>query len=187
MTVLTSPQEAVRWFKEQGSRSLHSDSRQVQAGDAFLAWPGGLRDPREHVANALANGAVACLVEQSGADAFNWHSSRVAVYAGLKADAGYIASEFFGNPSHDLAMLAITGTNGKTSTAWWLAQAMTALPGAAAMACGLVGTLGVGLAPGLGSPVGSLATDLVPTGFTTPDPVVLQRTLRQFIDSGLKA
>ena len=61
-------------------------------------------------------------------------------------------------------MLAVTGTNGKTSTAWWLAQALS--QAAASRPCGLVGTLGIGRPP-----------HVEHTGLTTPDPVLLQRAL----------
>ena len=48
----------------------------------------------------------------------------VAALSGLKAATGMLASAFFNQPSRDVAVVAITGTNGKTSTAWWLAQAL---------------------------------------------------------------
>ncbi len=50
---------------------------------------------------------------------------RVAAMRGLKAAAGEVASRFLGTPSARLAVVAVTGTNGKTSTAWWIAQALT--------------------------------------------------------------
>ena len=62
----------------------------------------------------------------------------VAALSGLKAATGMLASAFFNQPSRDVAVVAITGTNGKTSTAWWLAQALAA----AGWPCGVVGTLG---------------------------------------------
>jgi UDP-N-acetylmuramoyl-L-alanyl-D-glutamate--2,6-diaminopimelate ligase len=96
---------------------------------------------------------------------------------GLKGNTGLIASEFLGTPSADLSVVAVTGTNGKTSTVWWLAQALSALPGAQALPCGMVGTLGVGRPP----------INVISTGMTTPDPVLLQRTLHQFVTEGLKA
>ena len=187
MKLLTTPQAAAQWLRLNASGSLQSDSRLVAVDDAFLAWPGGTSDPRQYVATALAQGAAACLVEHDGIGAFAWADARVAAYAGLKADSGLIAAEFFDQPSHALAVAAVTGTNGKTSTAWWLAQALSALPGSKAMPCGVIGTLGVGRAPaaGLVPTVEDLA--LVPTGFTTPDPVLLQKTLREFVTSGLRA
>ena len=187
MQLFTTPQSAVLWLHQNASGSLQSDSRQVTAGDAFLAWPGGTSDARQYVAAALGQGATACLVEQDGADAFTWTDARVAAYAGLKADSGLIATEFFEQASHALAVVAVTGTNGKTSTAWWLAQALSALPDAKAIPCGVIGTLGVGRAPAAGQAPSAEDLVLVPTGFTTPDPVLLQKTLREFVAGGLQA
>ena len=187
MLLLNSPQAAAQWLRSQVTGSLVADSRAIQAGDGFLAWPGGTSDPRNFVAMALQQGAGACLVEQSGSEAFSWSDGRVAAYAGLKADAGTIASAYFDTPSEALAVIAVTGTNGKTSTAWWLAQALSALPGSQALPCGLIGTLGVGRAPVAGSVVHSEDLSLVATGFTTPDPVLLQHTLANFAAQGLRA
>lgn len=188
MQLLTTPQAAAQWLRQAASGSLRSDSRRVIVGDAFLAWPGGIADARQYVAAALAQGAAACLVEQEGADAFAWvEDARVATYAGLKADSGLIAAQFFEQPSKDFAVAAVTGTNGKTSTAWWLAQALSALPGFKAMPCGVIGTLGVGRVPAAGEVPSVEDLALVPTGFTTPDPVLLQGTLRGFVSSGLRA
>ncbi|WP_264861694.1 Mur ligase family protein, partial [Klebsiella pneumoniae] len=66
---------------------------------------------------------------------------------------------FFGKPTDVLDVIAVTGTNGKTSSAWWIAQASAQL----GKRCGVVGTLGVGEPPAL-----------VYNGLTTPDPVLLQ-------------
>ncbi len=176
MRHLTSPLEAVQWLRERGAIALRTDSRQIAAGEAFVAWPGGVVDGRSFVAQALDSGAVAALVEYDGASAFALDATRVASYTGLKADAGLIAAAFYGQPSAALPVVAVTGTNGKTSTAWWLAQALSALPATHALPCGVIGTLGVGRPPHVQS-----------TGLTTPDPVRVQQTLRQFADQGLRA
>ena len=108
-------------------------------GDAFIAWPGYASDGRRFVAAALAAGASACLVEAEGVEAFGFDGDpRVGALRGLKAAAGDIASRFLGTPSGKLDVVAVTGTNGKTSTAWWVAQALAAL----GRRCGVVGTLG---------------------------------------------
>jgi MurE/MurF fusion protein len=175
MLPLRTPEEAVQWLRSRGCTGLQTDSRHVRAGDAFVAWPGAAVDGRAFLAQALAAGALACLVEADGADATDV-GPQVASYVGLKAAAGAIASLFFGNPSHSLAVVAITGTNGKTSTAWWLAQALSNLPAQWAMPCGVIGTLGVGKPP-----------HLVANGLTTPDPVLLQHSLYQLQQQGAKA
>ena len=176
MQELRTPQEAAQWLQARVTGTLHCDSRKIAPGDGFIAWPGAATDGRKHVPAALAQGAVACLVEQDGADAFGFDAAApIAAYAQLKAATGPIAAEYFGHPTAALDVLAVTGTNGKTSTAWWLAQALSnarepQLP------CGLVGTLGTGRPPNVEF-----------NGLTTPDPVLLQRQFRKFADEGLKA
>jgi UDP-N-acetylmuramoyl-L-alanyl-D-glutamate--2,6-diaminopimelate ligase len=176
MKRLHSPQDAAQWLRAQVHGALHTDSRRVGAGDGFIAWPGGVRDGRQFVASALKQGATACVVEQSGADAFAWGnndtSEAIATYDGLKAASGLIAAAYYEQPSHALDVVAITGTNGKTSTAWWLAHALQN----AGKRCAIVGTLGVG-------EVGHLKV----TGMTTPDPVLLQAKLRDMVDAGVNA
>ncbi len=185
---LHTTHQAAQWLREQVTGTLRADSRQLVAGDGFIAWPGAAVDARQFVANALKAGAGACLIEHDGASKFDFDDARVASMSGLKAATGVIAAEFFGAPSADLALVAITGTNGKTSTAWWLAQALSALPGEAALPCGLIGTLGVGRPPACDAEQDAQGCGgIVSTGLTTPDPVLLQRTLRQFVDDGLKA
>ncbi len=159
LTRLKSPEAAARWLSEWCTGTLRTDSRQVMPGDAFIAWPGYARDGREYVAAALAAGAATCLVEDADVDRFGFTDARVASLPGLKARTGEIAATFFGNPTTKLDVVAVTGTNGKTSSAWWIAQASAQL----GKRCGVVGTLGIGEPPKLDY-----------NGLTTPDPVLLQ-------------
>ena len=188
-TLLTTPEHAARWLRARVTGVLCSDSRSLRAGDGFVATPGALSDGRSFVGQTLQRGGAACLVEAQGLDAFGLHDERVAAYAGLKADAGPIADAFYGHPSHSLAVLAVTGTNGKTSTAWWLAQALNKVQNSVATPCAVVGTLGIGLPPQAGT-VASTADPLAgmrPTGLTTPDAVTLQSALHQFAQQGMRA
>ena len=175
MQELHSPQDAVRWLRSRVTGTLHCDSRNIAAGDGFIAWPGASTDGRTHVPAAIASGAAACLVEHEGVEAFGFDAPGIAAYAHLKPATGPIAAAWFEQPSGQLDVIAVTGTNGKTSTAWWLAQALSNLR-PQAIPCGLIGTLGTGRPPHL---------DFV--GLTTPDPVLLQRQFRRFVDEGLKA
>ncbi len=111
----------------------------------------------------------------------------MASYRGLKAASALIAGAYYGTPSRALQMLAVTGTNGKTSTAWWLAQALSSPSLSPAFPCAVVGTLGVGLPPPTHAADDELQHGMIATGLTTPDPVLLQARLRQFVDSGLRA
>jgi UDP-N-acetylmuramyl-tripeptide synthetase len=176
MLHLQSLQEAVRWLQTQVAGTLRTDSRQLQPGDGFLAWPGAAADARKHVAGALAAGAAACVVEQQGVEGFAFDDPRVASYSGLKVASGPLASLYFDHPSRALSVLAVTGTNGKTSSAWWLAQALSNLKQVAPIPCGLVGTLGIGVPP-----------HVVSTGLTTPDPVALQAAFARFVGQGFGA
>jgi UDP-N-acetylmuramoyl-L-alanyl-D-glutamate--2,6-diaminopimelate ligase len=121
---LTTPKEAARWLRQNVSGTLVADSRRVKPGDGFLAWPGAANDARRFVPEVLAAGAAACLVEAEGAPIESLVDERVATYAGLKSAAAPIAAAFFSEPSLELSVVAVTGTNGKTSTAWWMAEAL---------------------------------------------------------------
>src|SRR5690606_29292502 len=167
MQVLRTPAEAAQWLRARGVAELHCDSRKVGAGEGFIAWPGAATDGRKFVPDALRQGAKACLVEHAGSEAYAFTGDTVAAYEGLKAATGPIAALFYGEPTRELDVLAVTGTNGKTSTAWWLAQALSNV----GKPCGLVGTLGVGRPP-----------QVEATGLTTPDPVLMQRHFRRFLD-----
>lgn len=176
LPLLTSVHDAVAWLRERVTGTLQTDSRQIRPGDGFIAWPGAATDGRAHIGDAIARGAVACLVEHEGAEAFALSGLPVAALHGLKAATGLIAADWFEHPTQGLDVLAVTGTNGKTSTSWWLAEALNVLSKNDLYGqdgCALVGTLGMGTPPALTS-----------TGMTTPDPVRLQRAFRQFADAG---
>ena len=176
LTRLKSPDAAARWLTSWVTGTLRTDSRAVQPGDAFIAWPGHATDGRRFVMQALAAGAATCLVEDEGAAAFGFEDARIATLTSLKAATGRIADAFFDHPTRALPVLAVTGTNGKTSSAWWVAQALTLL----GRRCGVVGTLGVGEPPTPGAGAG----DIRATGLTTPDPVLLQATFARLRDAG---
>jgi UDP-N-acetylmuramyl-tripeptide synthetase len=190
MERLDSPQQASQWLHTHVSGALHTDSRRVRAGDGFIAWPGAAADGRRFVQGALAAGAAACLVEDDGVQAFGFTDPRVASYPALKPATGLIADAYYEHPSHALDVIAVTGTNGKTSTAWWVAQALNALHYRAPSnnhalsndellpqySSGLVGTLGIGT-PG----------KMVFNGLTTPDPVLLHAEFVQMRADGAQA
>lgn len=160
-----------------GATALVADSRKLQAGQVFVAWPGYGLDARQFVVSALAAGASACVIEAEGAQNWGFQDARIFSVHGLKARAGELAAAFYDQPTAKLKLCAITGTNGKTSSSWWLAQAIEQLPAKYGLGgCGLVGTLGVGR-------MGALAY----TGLTTPDPITLQAQLAQMHRDGCGA
>ena len=186
LTRLKSPAAAARWLKSWVTGTLRTDSRAIQPGDGFIAWPGYANDGRAFVASALAAGAATCLVEEKEVDPFGFEDARIATLKNMKAATGQIAAAFFDEPSQALRVVATTGTNGKTSTAWWTSQTLNLLGKRA----GFVGTLGVGVPP-LPMPVatGDSTQDwtIKATGLTTPDPVLLQAAFRRMADDGFTA
>lgn len=151
------------------ARHLSADSRRIGVGDVFLAYPGATHDGRTHIAAAIAAGAASIVWEPSGfVWPAEWRVPQLAV-PDLKSLAPALAAVWYAQPSQSLWMTGVTGTNGKTSVAQWLAAAFTELGRKTAT----VGTLGNGF-PG----------ELASTSHTTPDAVSLQRLLAGFRDQG---
>jgi UDP-N-acetylmuramoyl-L-alanyl-D-glutamate--2,6-diaminopimelate ligase len=180
MIQLHNSTEAVNWLKTKVTGELRIDSRDIQAGDGFIAWPGAAVDGRQYVKSALQKGATACLVESSGLNTEVLESiveqEKIATYFGLKSAIGLIASQAMNTPTKAINVHAITGTNGKTTTAWWLSQALQAvneINPQMLTKCFMVGTLGIGVPNAVES-----------TGLTTPDPVLLHKKFREYLDNG---
>ena len=144
------------------------DSRAVTPGALFLACRGRTHHGMRFATEALRRGARAVLYEPDGMEADGLPEpppgAFVAGLANLSAHAGVIADRFFGSPTAALTVAGITGTNGKTTCAWLLAQALEAAGKPAAY----MGTLGFGRPP-----------RLTPTVHTTPDAVSVQRQLAE--------
>ena len=143
------------------------DSRQVGAGDLFLATAGLHHDGRDHIEEAMTK-AAAALCEAP----FESGHELVIVVDELTSLKGHIASRFYGDPSSRLLVIGITGTNGKTSVSHFAAQALTALN----KKCGVIGTLGYGF-PG----------NLQEAGLTTPAAVDIQRQLAKLSEQAAEA
>ena len=155
-----------------GVRRLTNDSRALEPGDTFVAYPGQARDGRDFIAQALANGAASVLWERGR---FQWDPRWRLPNHGvpeLRRHAGEIASRVYGNPSSRLRVVGITGTNGKTTCSQWIAQALTR----AGRRCAVIGTLGYGMRP-----------PLKPTANTTPDALWLHAQLADFARRGAQA
>ena len=153
-------------------RELTLDSRNVRAGDLFLAVPGAKFDGRAHIADALQRGAAAVAYEVEGATVLPLTDVPLIPVKGLAAQLSDIAGRFYGDPSRQLNLLGVTGTNGKTSVTQLVAQALDVL----GQRCGLIGTLGTGF-----------YGDLQSGRLTTPDPIAVQSTLYDLKKQGAKA
>ncbi len=168
---LIDPVETARMLRTlaPGASHLSADSRRLGAGDVFLAYPGASHDGRAYIEQAMHAGAAAIAWEPDGyAWRPEWRLPHLPVH-GLRARAAGLAAAWYGHPSTHLWMTGVTGTNGKTSVAHWLAAAFSELGRATAT----VGTLGNGF-PG--------ALDVA--SHTTPDAVSLQRLLAGYRQAG---
>ena len=168
-----SVQTVLNWLKEHAAESahLHMDSRQVMPGDIFFACPGVAGDGRLHMGDAAARGAAAIVAQaHAGEPLADTGDVPVLRMPELASLLGEIAHEWYGRPSEAMTMVAITGTNGKTSTSQWIAAALRA----DGVPCGAIGTLGVvmpdgGVRPGL---------------LTTPEVLTLHRQLAELRAAG---
>ena len=151
---------------------LVTDSRMVQVGDTFVAYPGVQTDGRRFIEQAIANGANAVIWEAHG---FVWDESwqvpHLAV-AELRQQAGALADHVYGAPSRKLWMVGVTGTNGKTTCSHWIARTLNSLGRKTA----LLGTLGNGF-PG----------ELHPSLNTTPEAVSVHGLLAEYLQQGARA
>ena len=153
---------------------LTLDSHAVRRGAAFLACRGRTRHGLDFAREAVAAGARAVLWEPAPGVVAPQFPPPVLVVAvpGLAAQAGFIADRFFNAPSARLAVTGITGTNGKTTSAWLLAAALTA----GGRNCAYLGTLGTGL-----------AGHVTASTHTTPDAITLHRQLAALRAAGAQA
>lgn len=159
---------------------LASDSRRIRPGDVFFAYPGEAADGRAYIGAAVAQGAAAVLYE---ARDFAWDPAWAVPHlavAELKRYAGPIAHAWYAMPDLGMYSVGVTGTNGKTSSALWLGQALARL----GQPCAVIGTLGVGL---LALRQGEVQGDFDATGYTTPDAVLLARKLAEMRAAGAAA
>jgi len=148
------------------------DSRQVCPGDLFFACAGSHTHGVQFIDDAIVRGAVAVVVEgdmnDTGYPPLHQGVPIIGV-TGLTHHLGQLAARFYGDPSHRLTVIGVTGTNGKTSITHFLAQVLNR----AEAPCAVIGTIGVGL-----------YRQLSPTTHTTPDAVVLQGLLADLLTQG---
>jgi len=153
---------------------LSSDSRSLRSGDLFLACAGHSSHGLDYIVDAVEAGVAAIAWDSSTADA---PASDVGVpmiaVAGLAQRVGEIANRFFARPSETIKVTGVTGTNGKTTVAWLIAQCFTRLD----QRCAYVGTLGSG--------IGEIE---VGDGLTTPGAIELHSHLADFRNAaGMRA
>jgi len=150
-------------------RGVAYDSRQVKPGDVFVALRGLKAAGSDFAADAIRRGAVAVVADRppDSPTSVPW-----VVVADARAAMAEIASEFYGHPSRSMQVVGITGTNGKTTTAYLLRGVFEA----AGKKCGLLGTVTY-----------SVGSAELPASRTTPEAPDVQRMFRQMVDAGCEA
>jgi UDP-N-acetylmuramoyl-L-alanyl-D-glutamate--2,6-diaminopimelate ligase len=147
--------------------ALQLDSRKVSAGDAFIALKGVASDGHDYISKVVEQGAAAVICESMPADIkegvtyVEVENSHVA--------AGFLAHNFYGQPSEKLKLVGVTGTNGKTTIATILFKLFSGL----GHKCGLLSTVD-----------NHIGDQVVPATHTTPDAVSLNALLKQMVDAG---
>jgi UDP-N-acetylmuramoyl-L-alanyl-D-glutamate--2,6-diaminopimelate ligase len=147
--------------------SLAYDSRRVEPGALFFCVPGEHSDGHDHAAQAVRAGAAALVVERplgQGVPEVTVESVRAAM--------GPVAARFYGDPTAELRVVGVTGTNGKTTTAFLV----RALLEASGSRCGLLGTV-----------TSIVGGEQRPAQRTTPEAIDLQADFRAMLDGGERA
>ena len=168
---MNAANDVLQWLRSNVApdAQLCLDSRQIQSGDVFFASPGIAGDGRDFIEAALERGAGAIVLEKRQGSFPELKVPSLQV-ENLSALLGEIAHEWWGKPSEELKVIAVTGTNGKTSCVQWIA----AMLNNSEIPCGTVGTLGVTLPDGT-----NLGGEL-----TTPDVLTMHKSLALLRDAG---
>lgn len=145
--------------------SLTCDTRSLAPGGLFAALKGSRTDGTNHISQALDRGAAAILCEKAPEVPGPW-----LVVPAAREAYGLLCGNWFGNPARRMTLLAVTGTNGKTTTTYLLKQVLESVMGAK-----------VGL---LGTNQNLIGDRVVPATHTTPDPYQLQCLLDQMAREG---
>ncbi len=157
--------------KDRQISAITADSRRVTPDCLFVAVPGHRHDGREYIQQAIDSGASAVIYENQEYHLDDEIKVPAFGIANLGTEQGKIASRFFRHPSQNMLIVGVTGTNGKTTCAYLLAQSFELL----GKRCGFLGTIGLGLTDGL------ISSDL-----TTIDAIGNQEILGELYKQGAK-
>ncbi len=147
--------------------AVRFNSLEVRDGDMFVAVKGTVTDGHNYIAKAVEGGATVVVCERNP---FVLPESVTVVFVENSAEAlGKIAANFYGNPSAQLKVVGVTGTNGKTTIATLLYDLFENN----GYKCGLLSTV-----------ENKIHGRVLPATHTTPDPVVIQRLMREMVDEG---
>ena len=164
------------WLKQTNLNQLEVtgvclDSRTLQAGDLFFACAGSQQHGARYIPEVVNKGATAILIDADYELDLPKPDIPLISVTDLTNKVGIIAHRFYAEPSSALKVTGITGTNGKTSVAWFIAQALSKLNQTTAY----MGTIGSGLIDNLQASIN-----------TTPDVVTVHRTLAEYKSIGVE-
>jgi murE/murF fusion protein len=156
-------------------RGISLDSRRLKRGYIFVAIPGTKLDGRQFVSDAIMKGASALMMSNRDIFSNTEIAGRALPVIGvedLRLSVGLLASEFYGNPSKKMALIGITGTNGKTTITYLLEGILNK----------------AGLSPGVIGTINQRHGDMqICSELTTPDAIKLQEILANMLNQGAKA
>ena len=141
------------------------DTRTMEPGCLFVALPGYKTDGHKYIAQALEQGAAAVLCQHPPEGEGPW-----LVTPDARAALAAVSANWFGHPARDLTLLAVTGTNGKTTTTYLLKAMLEGVLGARV---GLIGTN-----------QNMVGEEVLPAHRTTPESYEVQQLLREMADAG---
>ncbi|MBR3641574.1 MAG: UDP-N-acetylmuramoyl-L-alanyl-D-glutamate--2,6-diaminopimelate ligase, partial [Oscillibacter sp.] len=141
------------------------DSREVEAGDLFVAMRGFATDGHRYIAAALDAGAAAVLCEEAPSE-----DAPCVLTDDSRRALAIVGANYFGHPAESMTMLAVTGTNGKTTTTYLLKAILEKARGAKV---GLIGTN-----------QNMIGETVIPTERTTPESFEVQKLFREMLDAG---
>ncbi len=153
------------------AKALCSDSRLVQSGCVYIAIRGHSGDGHDYLAQAAKAGAAALVVEDSSTIPDTFQGAVVEVLD-TRTSLQRLSQVFYAEPGDSLLAIALTGTNGKTSCTYILEDLLNQL----GEDCGVIGTINH-----------HLHSKIWATSLTTPDPITLQKRLKDFVDNGAKS
>jgi UDP-N-acetylmuramoyl-L-alanyl-D-glutamate--2,6-diaminopimelate ligase len=182
LKTLLHPLIALASDKNPDIQGISQDSRTLQPGDLFCAYPGTQTDGRHYVAEAIHKGAAAVLLESEIGNTYHTetHATPLISIIGLRSKLSAIAARFYNHPSRNMQLIGITGTNGKSSCTHFIASCLAQ----GGQSCGLIG----GIINGVYQPSlnGTAFIPLQQSDATTPDAITVQKLLAQFRERGVR-
>ena len=156
----------IRGDVNQKVNAIHSDSRKVEPGSVFIAVKGRTTDGHKFIDKAVDRGAI-CVVAEEIADQ-QWENVCVILVENSASALAMMASTYYGNPSTNLVMVGVTGTNGKTTIATLLYRLFDAL----GYKCGLLSTI-----------ENRIGDQVESTVYTTPDAISIHESLAKMVNA----